>query len=184
MFFSRRKYSDALAEELISAAQDGDKDAFGEIYDRFIEKIYRFIYFKVGTREIVEDLTQTVFLKALEKLKYFKGDGSFQSWLFAISRNTVIDYYRTKRQFTNLDKIAETHADTKNIDFEIKESLDEVFEKLNHLEDVEQEVIILHSIEQYSFAEIAEITGKSEESLRVIKHRGLKKLKSATDYGK
>ncbi len=184
MFFSRRKYSDASAEELISAAQDGDANAFGEIYDRFIEKIYRFVYFKVGTREVAEDLTQTVFLKALEKLKNFKGQGSFQSWLFAISRNTVTDHYRTRKYFTSLDKIAETQADTKGIDFETKESFDQVFESLKNLADVEQEVIILHSIEQYSFTEIAEITGKSEESLRILKHRGLKNLKSATGYGK
>ena len=184
MFFSRGKQTSVSLDELVNSAQAGDADAFGQIYDQFVEKIYRFVYFKVGRREVAEDLTQNIFMKALEHLNNYRNEGSFNAWIFAISRNTIIDHYRTKKGDISLDLVKEPAGVDNTQSLEIKEEFEQVFKVLQDFSDVEQEVVILHSIEQYSFAEIAEITDRSQEYLRVIKHRALKKLKEELAHGK
>ncbi|HEX7456167.1 MAG TPA: RNA polymerase sigma factor [Candidatus Nanoarchaeia archaeon] len=184
MIFGHRKPSSASLNTLIASAQNGNTEAFGEIYDQYIERVYRFVYFKVGRKEIAEDLTQDIFMKALENLGKYRNEGSFDAWIFAISRNTVIDYYRTKKGEISLDLIREPHAVDNTQHLEIKEEFERVFKVLQDLSEAEQEVIILHSIEQYSFSEIAGITDRNEEYLRVLKHRALKKLKEELGYGK
>jgi len=184
MFFSRGKQTSVSLDKLVASAQNGDAEAFGQIYDQYIERVYRFVYFKVGRKEVAEDLTQNIFMKALENLSKYRNEGSFNAWVFAISRNTVIDYYRTKRADISLDLVKEPPAADNTQSLEIKEEFEQVFKVLQDLSEAEQEVIILHSIEQYSFSEIAEITDRTEEYLRVLKHRALKKLKEELDYGK
>ena len=178
MIFGSRKTEREKIDELVEKSQNGDSKAFGELYEQFIDKIFRFVFFRVGRREVAEDLTQTVFLKALEHIKGFRKESQFSSWLFTIARNSIIDYYRSRKPVYSLGEFDELVAKDNTQDYESKEILVETLNAIRRLKEEEQEVIILHSVEEYSFEEIARITKKSPGALRILKHRALRKLKT------
>ena len=93
--------------ELIIQCQSGELSKFGELYDRYIDRIYKFIYLKTSDREIAEDITSDVFMKAmnsLSSLEVDKKDLNFKSWLYTIANNKVIDFYRTKKQSSDIEE--------------------------------------------------------------------------------
>jgi len=97
----------ALAS-LLEKAKKEDQAAFGQLYNIFFKKIYRFIYYRTGHKEIAEDLAEDVFLKALKKISTVDNPESFVGWLYQIARNTVIDYYREKKSTVALEDIENT----------------------------------------------------------------------------
>ena len=89
---------DSKEQKLIKDCLGGDLKKFGGLYELYIDKIYKFIYFKTHHKETAEDLVSQTFFKALENIKGFDpSKGKFSSWLYRIARNCVIDYYRTKK---------------------------------------------------------------------------------------
>src|ERR1700690_2325323 len=96
--------SDALAS-LLAKAKKGEDAAFGDLYNLYFKKIYQFIYYRVGHKEVAEDLAEDVFLKAFTKISSINQSGAFSGWLYQIARNQVIDYYRQKKLTVNLDEI-------------------------------------------------------------------------------
>ena len=95
---------DIQESALIAQIQAGKTAAFAELYDRYIKRIYRFVYAKTGHRETAEDLTGQIFLKALEKIKSFNQHrGSFSAWLYTIARTAIIDHYRESHPTNNID---------------------------------------------------------------------------------
>src|SRR5581483_4636796 len=89
---------------VLGKAKAGDQAALSEIYTLYFKKIYRFIFFRVGHKQVAEDLAEEVFLKAFTKLGSLDNDQSFTGWLYQISRNLVIDYYRQKKTTVALDE--------------------------------------------------------------------------------
>ncbi|OGE36441.1 hypothetical protein A3A14_00575 [Candidatus Daviesbacteria bacterium RIFCSPLOWO2_01_FULL_43_38] len=169
-------------EKLVYKAKEGDKNAFGEIYKTFVKKIFRFIYYLVYDRELAEDLTQLVFLKAYKSLPSFlPSKGTFQAYLYAIARNQVIDYQRRKKELS-LDEVDEPAAifeiDNEVIQTENKNTVDKL---LATLDDDDKQLIIWRYFEELQFAEIAEILNENEGSIRVKMHRLLKKLKERVE---
>ena len=82
-------------EELIKRAQHRDQEAFAQLYEAYFDKIYRYIFLKIGSEMEAEDMTQQVFLKALESLSSFKWQGKpFSTWLYRIAHNQIVDYFR------------------------------------------------------------------------------------------
>lgn len=169
-------------EFLVRAAKKGDDEAFGEIYDKFVVPIYRYIYYRVSKSE-AEDLTETVFLRAWEKCKsYRKQKGnSFSSWIFRIAHNAVVDHYRANSK----NEIVEL---TENIPLEKAgadpvRSLENKFEQaelilaLRKLPELQQQVVILKFVNEMENEEIAEIVEKSVGAVRVIQFRALNRLK-------
>lgn len=181
MIFGQEKADRKKIEALVEKSQNGDSKAFGQLYDQFVDKIYRFILFRVSNKEVAEDLTQTVFLKALENIGNFRKDSQFSSWLYTIARNNVIDHYRGKKPTTFVNDFDNIESRDNTQDFEAKEFLAETLSAMKRLNEEEQEVITLHSVEEYSFEEIARITDKSPGALRILKHRALKKLRSSLE---
>jgi len=93
-------------KDIIVSCQQGDLEKFSWLYDKYIKKIYDFIYFKTTHKETAEDLTSQTFFKALEKIKTFNSDkGTFSAWLYQIARNTVIDHYRTMKKTVDIDDV-------------------------------------------------------------------------------
>ena len=90
---------------LLAKAKAGQSGAFGEIYNLYFKKIYRFVYYRVGHKEVAEDLAEDVFLKAFSKLNSISENNAFVGWRYQIARNKVIDYYREKKQTVSLDQI-------------------------------------------------------------------------------
>ncbi len=161
----------------IQEAKLGDKEAFGRLYQLYLDRIYRFVFFRVGQqRELAEDIVSEVFLKAWEKIETFK-EGSFQAWVYMIARNRVIDYYRVTKQQVQLD---EAFIDDKeNVeDTALKHlEIEQVKQALSALTDEQQEVLVLKFIEDVSNREIAHILGKREDAVRALQSRAIKELK-------
>ena len=154
---------------------------FGDIYDRYVEKIYRFVYIKVNSSEIAEDLTSETFLRCWQKFKKESDKiENIQAFLYQIARNLVVDYYRQKgrMQFVPAEKIAavDPHPTIEEKAF-IDSDLEEVKTAVRRLKNEYQEIVIWHYIDDLSVPEIAGITNKSEGAIRVMLHRALKALK-------
>lgn len=165
--------------QLIKNCQNGDLTSFTELYDTYVRKIHQFIYYKTHHRETAEDLTATVFMKALENIGTYNSDKSaFKTWLYQIARNSIIDHYRTYRQTGDIEDAWDLHTkdDIEN-ETDIKMRLDSVREYLKTLKADQREIIILRVWGGHSFAEIAEITGKTEAACKMMFGRSIEKLR-------
>ncbi|HEX9664759.1 MAG TPA: RNA polymerase sigma factor [Patescibacteria group bacterium] len=155
-------------------------EVFGAIYDQYIDKIYRFIYFKVRTRQEAEDLTSEVFLKLWQKITNKAEVDNLNAYIYAIARNSVIDYYRQKStdKEVALEELAELGGDAETIG-KITQASDvsQLMKAINSLKDEYREVILLRYIEELAIKEIALILNKSQGATRVLLHRALKTLR-------
>lgn len=165
--------------DLITRAQEGDKDAFGEIYQLFYRRIYRYCLFNTAKHETAQDLCQETFFRAWKSLSAFsqKG-GSFQAYLFKIARNLIIDLARKKKEvpLENYDEPDNRQSPDKSI--ERQDDIKKVRNALLKLDFVERQIIILRYFEEMTTAETARAIGLREGALRVRTHRVLKKLKN------
>lgn len=159
--------------------EDLDRKDFGAIYDAYVEKIYSFIYFKTQHRETAEDLTSKTFMKALDNLQSFDdGKGSFSTWLYSIARNNVIDFYRTKKNESDINDIWDlSSTDDIERDAQARLKLEKIEKYLGKLKSEHREIIILRVWNELSYKEISEITGKSEASCKMMFSRCIKQLK-------
>lgn len=168
-------------KELIEKIQSGDSSAFAELYDRYFEKIYKFIYYKTTHKENAEDLCSQTFTKALEKISDFKftNTGTFSAWLYRIARNTVIDFYRTSPQQQDIDQTYNLYQeDDMENKISDKQNLDSIRDKLGSLKQEQREIIVMRVWDELSYKEISEIVGKSEASCKMSFSRGIKQLKN------
>lgn len=152
---------------------------FAILYDRYIKKIYNFIYYKTTHKETAEDLTSQAFFKALAAINRFDpAQGSFSSWLFRIARNTVIDHYRTKKHNANIDDIWDM-ADNTDIERDIDANmrLADVGQYMAKLPGDQREIIIMRVWQDMSYHEIAAILGKSEDACKMSFSRAINKLR-------
>lgn len=173
---------------LVIKAKEGDKESFGKLYLEFFMPIFRFIYFRVNSRQEAEDLTQMVFVRIFSALPDFeaKNYGQFVSWCYMIARNSVIDFWR-KRKEISLENIGEINNNLS------KEDLSEAVEKqrisgkikeaMAKLSDEQQEIITLKFISELSNKEISDILGKSEDAVRQMQCRALKALRELVKNG-
>lgn len=168
-------------EKLVDRAKNGDGDAFGGLYDMYVDRVYRHIYYRVSNTADAEDLTQQVFIKAWQAIgSYRKTASSFLAWLIKISHNLVIDFYRSRKSEAYIDlDITVTKPETDPAHLaETQFNRQEIRQAINKLHGDQQQVILMRFIEDFSYAEIAAALGKSEGAIRVILHRGLAKLKT------
>jgi len=158
------------------------KQDFSQIYDNCIGKIYRFIFLKVNSRDIAEDLCSETFLKGWQVFKENSQEiENPQAFLYQIARNLVIDYYREKdrTQTVPVDVIPLTDpADDLEKTAIANSELEMIKKALVGLKDDYQELVIWHYVDDYSIPEIAKMADKSEGAVRVMLHRALKSLKS------
>lgn len=162
--------------------QHKDADAYGKLYDYYVDRIFRFVYFKVGTKEEAEDLTSEVFLKTWEYVNKTNNKiKNFNALIYRVARNVVIDHYRTRHKETKATDEEQLLKiqDKRNVEEEVnvRMSVEDIEKKLSYLKENYREVIILRYIEEFTIPEIAEITGKNKANVRVLIHRGLQALK-------
>ncbi len=167
-------------DALVFAAQEGDKEAFGKLYDLFFESIYRYIFFRVPASE-ADDLCETVFIKAWMNLeKYEKRDVQFSAWIFRIAHNTIIDFRRQHRSLSAIDESLEDKSENNAPKLTTQKNLmsREIRQAVEQLKDPYKQVVTLKFLIGLSNPEIAEILGEREGNIRVLQFRALKELKS------
>jgi len=166
--------------ELVASFQAGKIEDFALLYDKYVRKIYDYIYFKTHHREIAEDLCSKTFVKCLEKLgNYQPSKGSFSSWLYRIATNTVIDHYRTQKSHANIEDAWDLDSGEDLLkDAENKDKFAEVEKLLKQLKPEQRDIVMLRIWSGLTYKEIAEISGKSEDNCKMIFSRAVGKMRS------
>jgi len=171
---------DEAIERLVTQARDGDTFAYGLIFDHYHEPIYRYIASRVYRPSDAEDLTQLVFVKALEALPRYESRGvPFGGWLFRLARNAVIDFVRTRHEHAELDVIAGMAGDEAGpADVaQLREDLEAVGVALALLTEDQREAIALRFFAGLSAREAAEAMGKQEGTVRGLQFRAIAALR-------
>lgn len=162
-------------------ASGGDVTAFGLLYDRHVETIYRYVYYRVRDDAEAEDITSDVFMRALRAMPRYEPRQAFLAWLYRIARNAVIDRARRgSRQVSFEDAIEHPTADqVVEPDTELlsRSDSDTLRAALAKLTPLQQEVVVLRFLEGYSTQEIASIVGKREGTVRGIQFRAIGALR-------
>ena len=164
----------------IDAAVAGDVNAFALLYDRYLDRVYRHVYYRVGNQADAEDLTQQVFLQAWRSIGRFRQVGvPFTAWLFTITHNLLVSAYRRARDVHPLDLDSASLARWANPEAEVFAQFDRTATRaaILRLNPEQQQVIILRFVENFDYSAIAAVLGKSEGNVRVIQHRALKELR-------
>jgi RNA polymerase sigma-70 factor, ECF subfamily len=171
---------DAALDLLVDAARSGDVEAFGRIFDHFHEPVYRYIVSRVNRPADAEDLTQIVFVKALEALPRYEARGiPFGGWLFRLARNVVIDFVRTRHDHADLDVVATRAGDERSPDDIVmtRQDIDDVGAALAALTDEQRDAIALRFFAGLSAREAAEAMGKQEGTIRGLQFRAIAALR-------
>lgn len=149
---------------------------FVEIYDLYFDDVYRYILFKTGNQWDTDDLVSEVFRKAFEKFDTVKG--SQKAWLFTIARNTVIDYYRRKKDVTLGDELEKfTYPQFFEEELEKKDEIECLKKALKHLSKEESEIVNLRFFSEMKYKEIGELMGKTENAVKLRFRRLSDKLR-------
>ena len=166
--------------KLISLSQQGDAEALASLYACYVERITRYVYFRVTDHQLAEDITSRIFLKMLENLDtYQAGQSPVIAWLYRMAHNAVIDHYRTKKTFVSLDDVhpAEVKQEDgieEKLELQIKSQ--QLRAALQLLTEEQQRVLILKFIDGLSTQEIARQLGKRQGAVRGLQMRALQRL--------
>jgi RNA polymerase sigma-70 factor, ECF subfamily len=171
---------DNAIERLVQEARDGDAWAFGLLFDHYHLPVYRYIASRVHRPSDAEDLTQLVFVKALEALPRYQSRGiPFGGWLFRLARNTVIDHVRTRHDHLDLDTASgQAGGDAGPDEVTVaRQEMDEVAVALAALTDEQREAIALRFFAGLSAREAAVVMGKQEGTIRGLQFRAIAALR-------
>lgn len=165
---------------IVLRAIQKDQDAFGELYDRHVVRVYRHIYYMVGNAAEAEDLTAQTFLRAWEAIERYQVRGApFVSWLLRIAHNLGVSHLRSKRESSQLHDGMVDDKMRRDPESAYQQTAEEelVRAAILKLREEQRQVIILRFIEDLDYREVAEIIGKSVAAIRVIQHRALNALR-------
>ena len=171
--------------ELVELAKT-DTDAFGELYERYIKRIYNYVYYRTGNQEDAEDLTARVFHRALQHIHKYEDRGlPFSAWLYRIAHNLVVNWHRDRKRRTilPLDDLVLKGLGSEAPEYvtEQREQQDILMEAIRALPDDRQQLLVLKFTERLSNAEIGEIMGRTEGAIKSLYHRTLISLREEFD---
>lgn len=166
---------------LVMRAKAGDQDAFGELYDRYVTLVYRYIYYRVGLRALAEDLTSETFLRALRRVRSFTWQGKdFGAWLVTIARNLVADHFKSGRfrlevttgELLGPEPVEQGPEGTVLAHLTNRTLLDAV----RRLGPEQQECIVLRFLQDLTVSETAKIMDKNDGAIKALQYRAVRSL--------
>ncbi len=168
-------------ESLVRRAQHHDQEAFAQLYEEHFDKIYRYVTLRIGNETEAEDMTQQVFLNALQSISSFKWKGiPFSAWLFRIAHNQVVDYFRSKkRTAVPLDEsfISSNSNDNPQSVVEQKLDIEQLLLATKQLTETQREVISLRFAGELPIAQVAKAMGKSQGAVKALQHSAIVALR-------
>lgn len=175
---------DGEAERLARASRDGDREAFGKLYDLFARRIYAYLYYRSLDHEAAEDLASAVFLKALENLDGFRPElGCFSGWIYGIARNALRDHFRSRSRTERRSEADDVWELTDEGELEIEAENRDLWERLKpHLVALpreQREILILRTWDELPYGDIARMLGKTEGACKMSYSRALALLREA-----
>ena len=175
----RPESADATEEALVRRASSGDGEAFADLYERHLQRLFRYFFYRVGHRQDAEDLTEQVFLKAWQAIGNYDCRGvPFSAWLFRLAHNLLIDHRRSRQESEGLDEGLEIQDNSVGPEELLvrRAEAGELAAAIGRLAPVEQTVVILRFMEEMDHRAVAAIIGKSEVATRSIQSRALVRL--------
>ncbi len=170
---------------IVRRAQQGDAEAFGEIYDRYLDTVYRYIFFRVSATALAEDLTSETFLRALRRIGSVTWQGrDLGAWLVTIARNLIADHYKSGRsrlEVSTPELVAEDHVDhgvhgqpeAQTIERLTNQTL---LKAVAELPTEQQECIVLRFLDGMSVGETAQAMGKNDGAIKALQYRAVRAL--------
>lgn len=169
-------------DEAIIRAARGDGEAFSVLYQRYVKRIYNYIYYRTGNPHDAEDLTERVFFRALNNIPKYRNRGlPFSAWLYRIAHNLVANWYRDtkRRKEVPLEDHAYTisRGDLPESELVKLQEVEQLMAALRRLPPDRQNLLILKFVERLSNEEIAQIMGRTEGAIKSLYHRTLLALR-------
>ena len=167
-------------ESLTRRAQQGDKEAFAQLYESYFDKIYRYMILRVGKTAEAEDMTQQVFVRAYKSIPSFKWKGvPFSAWLFRIARNLVIDHVRKEKKKPTVPFEESLVASDSNPHLEVERRMDieQLVSATKRLTEAQREVIGLRFAAGLSIAEVSGAMGKTVGAVKALQHSAIVALR-------
>jgi RNA polymerase sigma-70 factor (ECF subfamily) len=165
-------------DEVLEAAISGDNEAFGELYERYVTRIFNYIYYRVGNVSDAEDLTERVFIRALRHIANYNQRGlPFSAWLYRIAHNLVANWHRdsSRRKDVPLDDglLLSQHFNFPEQELLRGEEQERLMQVIHSLPEERQELLILKFVDDLSNAEIGKVMGRTEGAIKSLYHRTL-----------
>ncbi|MCK2214637.1 sigma-70 family RNA polymerase sigma factor [Actinomadura sp. ATCC 31491] len=180
--------ADVDLRALVLHAKNGCTESFGTLYDRYVDLVYRYIYFRVGSHQLAEDLTSETFLRALRRIADFTWQGrDFGAWLVTIARNLVTDHFKSGRYRLEIPtgEIIDVPLDGSHIPENAVVTAiinDRVLRAVRELNPEQQECVVLRFLHGLSLAETALIMGKKSGAIKALQFRAVRALARALKH--
>ncbi|NQS91021.1 MAG: sigma-70 family RNA polymerase sigma factor [Chloroflexi bacterium] len=173
--------------DLISLACDGDSDAFGVLYEKYIDQIYNYIYFRTSNGKDAEDICSRVFIRALNHIEKYEDRGyPFSAWLYRIAHNLVVNWYRDRERSNEVSLSDQYPPPT--MDGSVEESIEKEDETeallriIRDLPEDRKELLILKHVEGLTNEEIGKIMDRTEGAIKALYHRTLESLRDDYEF--
>jgi RNA polymerase sigma-70 factor, ECF subfamily len=167
--------------ELVHAAQEGDRSAFALLYDKYVDVVFRYVLFRVGDRELAEDVTSETFLRALRRITSISYQGrDVGAWFVTIARNLVLDHVKSSRY--RLEVTTAEFEDSGHVEAGPEQQVmagvtrSALLEGIRQLGDDQRECIVLRFLQGLSVAETAVVMARNEGAVKALQHRAIRRL--------
>ena len=177
-----RSVPDYKEDEILRRASQGDREAFGVLYEQYVERIFNYVYYRTGNVHDAEDLTARVFYRALHHIHTYTDRGvPFTAWLYRIAHNLIANWHRdrSRHQEIPLDDTPTIHykGEPPEVALMQNQSRETLLKLIRHLPSDRQHLLILKFVEHMSNAEVGQIMGRSEGAVKSLYHRTLLSLR-------
>ncbi len=166
---------------LVELARNGDAEAYGQLYDHYVSGVFRFVYYRVGSRQLAEDLTSETFVRGLRAIQRFTWQGKdFGAWLTTIARNLITDHFKSSRSRLEIvsDDVPESRHTASSPEEEVLALISNelLFEAVNTLPPEQRDCVLMRFIQGLSIAETAAALQRSEGAIKQLQLRAVRSL--------